>query len=251
MNKVFLSMLLFLIPFVFRGQEITRIDTSGNTRQQIEFELKQDTFKVSLKQPGLLPAVLPDFAPKNALPLNTNNEYDSSEKIPELHPPRNLKPDLFFNLRAGVYTLPVMGNVTTFAPAINFQPVDRLNLYGGVSFSQYHNAGYIQNTMDPQWPVKSNITANLFGGISYQLHERVILHANYQHTLYNQLPPNLMMFAPGFNVVGAGVSVDIWNGLGVTVEHVWEFDKSGRMRKGFRYSPYIEPAKLIKALQNW
>jgi len=125
-----------------------------------------------------------------------------------------------------------------------------LNFYAGINLSQLPDLSYIQSVVAPDWPVKSNIVAEGTIGASYRLFDRIILHGSYQRSLYNQLPRSSMMFVPGQNVVVAGVSFDVWNGLGVTVDHVWEFDKYGNMRKGFRYSPYIDVSKFLKFLKQ-
>ena len=182
----------------------------------------------------------------NDLKLNRNDAIIE----PNLFLPPKFKPYTSFNLDASRWYMPVMGAVTTFSPTLNYQATKDLSFYGGVGFSQYHNLSYVQSFMAPDWPTKSNIIANGFVGASYRLNDRIILHGLYQRSLYNQLPSNLMMFAPGQNMVVTGVSLDVWNGLGVNVDHVWEFDRYGNMRKGFRYSPYIDLPKFLKFLRQ-
>ena len=185
-------------------------------------------------------------------PLGNNPELSRNDTImePNLFMPNKFKPYTFFNLDASRWYMPVMGAVTTFSPTINYQLTKDLSFYGGVSFSQFHNLSYVQSLLAPDWPTKSNIISNGFVGASYRLHDRVILHGIYQRSLYNQLPGNMMMFAPGQSVVVTGASIDIWNGLGVSVDHVWEFDQYGNMRKGLRYSPYIDLPKFLKFLRQ-
>ena len=180
----------------------------------------------------------------NNLELNLN---DSIEEL-NLYIPPKFKPYTYFDLGASRWYMPVMGAVTTFSPTLNYQATKDLIFFGGVSFSQFHNLSYVQSLLAPGWPTKSNIISNGFIGASYRLHDRIILHGTYQRSLYNQLPRNLMMFAPGQNVIVTGASLDVWNGLGITVDHVWEFDRYGNMRKGFRYSPYIDIKKFLKFL---
>jgi len=188
----------------------------------------------------------------NQQPVNNNLELNLRDTIlePYFFQPPKFKPQTSFNLGASRWYMPVMGAVTTFSPTLNFQAAKDLNFFGGVGFSQFHNLSYVQSLLAPEWHTKSNIIANGFAGVSYRVHDRVILHGMYQRSLYNQLPNNLMMFAPGHNVVSAGASVDVWQGLGVTVDHVWEFDRYGNMRRGFRYSPYIDLPKFIKFLRQ-
>jgi hypothetical protein len=184
-------------------------------------------------------------------PVNNDFRSISKDTIKErvfLHP--KFRPYLNFDLGASRWSVPVIGDVTTFSPTLNYQITKDLNVFGGVSFSQFHNLSYVQAVIAPGWSVKSNIIADGFVGASYRLFDRIILHGSYQRSLYNQLPGNMMMFAPGQNTVVAGASFDVWNGLGVTVDHVWEFDRYGRMREGFRYSPYVDLQKFIKFLRD-
>ena len=185
-------------------------------------------------------------------PVSENYEWKLNDTIKDLMvllPPK-FKPSAYFNLGASRWTMPVIGDITTFAPTLTYQATKNLSFYGGVSFSQFHNISPVQSFLAPNLPVKSNIISNTFLGAEYRLHERVILHGSYQRSLYNQLPGNLMMFAPGQNMVVTGASLDVWNGLGVTIDHVWEFDRYGNMRKGFRYSPYVDVQKFIKFLRQ-
>jgi hypothetical protein len=121
-------------------------------------------------------------------------------------------------------------------------------LYGGVGFTQYPNLAFIQSRIAPGWPAKSNITTQAFGGFAYALHDRITLHGSFQHSLYNQMPSNLIMFAPAYNTINVGADVDVWNGLGVSVRRVWEFDRYGRSHQYMQYSPYINFNKFMKFL---
>jgi len=185
-------------------------------------------------------------------PVSNNMELNRNDSVtpPTLFLPPEFRPYAFFNLGASRWNVPLVGDVTTFSPTFNYQATKNLSFYGGVSFSQFHNLSYVQSVIAPDWPVKSNITVDGFLGATYRLHDRIILHGSYQRSLYNQLPGNMMMLAPGQNVVVTGASFDLWNGLGVTVDHVWEFDQYGHMRKGFRYSPYVDLNKFIKFLKQ-
>jgi len=169
-------------------------------------------------------------------PISSDIELSLNDTIGEsfsvLHP--KFKSFLFFDLGASRWAMPVIGDVTTFSPTLNYQVTKDLSFYGGVSFSQFHNLSYAQTIIAPNWQTKSNIISSGFVGANHRLFDRIILHEIYQRSLYNQLPGNMMMFAPRQNVVVTGASFDLWNGLGVTVDHVWEFDKYGRMQKGFR-----------------
>ncbi|GHV23203.1 hypothetical protein FACS1894174_08770 [Bacteroidia bacterium] len=165
--------------------------------------------------------------------------------------PFELVPDLNFNIGASRWELPVLGATTTFSPMLTYTPFERLFFYGGVGFTQYHNLSYVQNIVAPGWPVKSNITSQGFLGGAFILNDRITLRGTYQRSLYNQLPANLMMFAPSFQMATFGADVDVWNGLGVTVERVWQFDRSGRMRSDMRYSPYINVDKFMKFLRGY
>ncbi|MDR3061645.1 MAG: hypothetical protein LBU57_05985 [Dysgonamonadaceae bacterium] len=165
--------------------------------------------------------------------------------------PFGLVPDLNFNLGASRWELPVLGATTTFSPTLTYTPFERLFFYGGVGFTQYHNLSYVQNMIAPGWPVKSNITSQGFLGGAFILNDRITLHGTYQRSLYNQLPANMVMFAPSFQMATFGADIDVWHGLGVTVERVWQFDKSGRMRSDMRYSPYINFDKFMKFLRGY
>ena len=164
---------------------------------------------------------------------------------------RRFQPGAAFTLNASRWYLPVLGAVTTFSPGLSYQFSENFSLYGGVSFSQIHYLAYIQNRVNPSLPAKSNLLADGYLGATYTLWDRVILRGGYQRSLYNQLPVNMMMMAPGQNMVSVGASLDIWHGLGVTVEHVWQFDDYGRMKKGMRYSPYVDINKFVKFLRGY
>ena len=170
-----------------------------------------------------------------------------SETKPPIFP-FEFTPNLNFTINSSRWELPVLGATTTFAPTLTFRPLDRMFLYGGVGFTQFHNLAYVQNMVAPNWPTRSNITSQAFGGVGYVLHDRVTLHGMYQHSLHNQLPNNMMLFSPAYNMMSVGADIDVWNGLGVRVEHIWEFDKFGRMQKGMRYSPIIDVNKFMKFL---
>jgi len=171
-----------------------------------------------------------------------------TEPFPEPH--QKFKPYAFFDLGASRWSVPIIGDVTTFSPGLTYQAAKNLSIYGGVNFSQYHNLAWVQNVLNPGLPAKSNITADAYLGASYRLFDMIILHGSYQRSLYNQLPGNMVMFAPGQNVVVTGASLDLYHGLGVTVDHVWEFDMYGHKRQGFRYSPYLDIQKFIKFLKD-
>jgi hypothetical protein len=159
-------------------------------------------------------------------------------------------PDLQFNINPSRWDLPVLGTTTSFAPTMTYRLSDRFFVYGGVVFTQYHNLSYIQNIIAPDWPAKSNITSQAFGGFAYSLHDRITLHGVYNHSLYNQLPSNMIIFSPAYNTFSVGADIDVWHGLGVTVDRVFELDKSGKMRQGMRYSPYINVEKFVKFLRG-
>lgn len=159
--------------------------------------------------------------------------------------------DLQFNINPSRWELPVLGATTTFSPTMTYRLSDRFFLYGGVSFTQYHNLSYVQNIIAPNWPAKSNITSQVFGGFAYEVHDRIRLHGTYNHSLYNQLPSNMIPFSPAFNMFSVGADIDVWNGLGVTVDRVFEIDRSGRMRQGMRYSPYINFDKFVRFLRGY
>ncbi|MDR1610689.1 MAG: hypothetical protein LBS08_04180 [Candidatus Symbiothrix sp.] len=176
----------------------------------------------------------------------SNPEYKKKISKPIL--PWELTPDLNFNIVPSRWDLPLLGPTITFAPTLSYQLSGKMVLYGGVGFTQYPNLAFIQSRIAPGWPAKSNITTQAFGGIAYSLHDRITLHGGFQHSLYNQTPPNLMMFTPAYNAMSVGADIDVWKGLGVTIDRVWEFDKSGRMRQYTRYSPYINVDKFLKFL---
>jgi hypothetical protein len=185
-------------------------------------------------------------------PANDNVKPNLKDTVKELFPEPRLqfKPYMLFDIGASRWSVPIIGDVTTFSPTLNYQAAKNLTIFGGVSFSQYHNLSYVQNILMPGLPAKSNITADAYLGASYRLLDRIILHGSYQRSLYNQLPGNMMMFAPGQNMIVTGVSLDLFHGLGATVDHVWEFDRYGHFRQGFRYSPYIDIQKFIKFLKD-
>jgi len=237
------------------AQEFLSSDSLLINRDKDVSPLLHDSLRLQQLPPvNLLPKLeiqgvemLPEQQPlKNSLEFNPNDTILE----PYIFQPPKFKPFTSFNLGASRWTFPMMGDVTTFSPTLNYQASKNLNIFGGVSFSQFHNLYYVQSFIAPGWKTKSNIIVDGFAGASYRIHDRIILHGTYQRSIYNQLPHNMMMFAPGQNMVAAGASVDIWNGLGVTIDHVWQFDDYGRMRKGFRYSPYIDLNKFIKFLRQ-
>jgi hypothetical protein len=187
---------------------------------------------------------------QQSIPNNFKLNRNDTTIIPDLFPSPKFKPYAFFNLGASKWYMPVIGGVTTFSPTLNYQVTKDLNFYGGVSFSQFHNLSNAQSILAPGWPVRSNIIANGFIGAEYRLFDRIMLHGSYQRSLYNQLPGDMMMFAPGQEEVVAGASIDLYHGLGVTVDHIWEFDLYGHRREGFRVSPYIDLPKFIKFLKE-
>ncbi|MDR1631655.1 MAG: hypothetical protein LBR97_02040 [Dysgonamonadaceae bacterium] len=176
------------------------------------------------------------------------NIPEYKKNIPKPILPWELTPDLNFNIVPSRWDLPLLGTTITFAPTLSYRLSDKMQLYGSVGFTQYPNLAFVQSRIAPGWPAKSNITTQAFGGLAYALHDRITLHGSFQHSLYNQMPSNLMMFAPAYNTVIVGADIDVWKGLGVTVDRVWEFDKSGRMRQYTRYSPYINVDKFLKFL---
>ena len=165
--------------------------------------------------------------------------------------PFEFLPDLNFNIGASYWEVPILGATTTFSPTLTYTAFDRLFLFGGVGFTQYHNLSYVQNMLAPGWPTKSNITSQAFLGGAFVLSDRITLRGTYQRSLYNQMPSNTIMFAPAYQMATFGADIDVWNGLGVTVERVWEFDRSGRMRSNMRYSPYINFGKFMKFLRGY
>ncbi len=165
--------------------------------------------------------------------------------------PFEFTPNLDFNIRAYHWEVPVLGLTTTFSPVLTYKPTERLYFFGGLDFTQYPNAGYVMNVIDPNWPVKSNITTRGFLGGAFILNDRITLRGTYQHSLYNQMPSILIPFGPAFQTVTFGADIDVWNGLGVSVDRVWEFDRSGRMRSHMQYSPYINFGKFMKFLRGY
>jgi len=236
------------------SQESVSSDSLIRDRDKITTPLLHDSLKFLQNQSEILLPKLEIQSLESILnqPINNSLELNRNESLlePEIFLPPKFKPFVSFSLAPSRWYMPVMGAVTTFSPTVNYQLTKDLNFFGGVSFSQFHNLSYVQSLMAPNWQTKSNIISNGFVGATYRIHDRIILHGSYQRALYNQLPGNLMMFAPGQNVVVTGASLDIWNGLGVSVDHVWEFDQYGNMRKGFRYSPYIDLPKFIKFLKR-
>lgn len=256
--RKFSTLALYSLAGVFSSlaQDVIIPDSLLDKREKITMPLLSDSLK--LQQTKLITPLFPPPENQRIEPvsmqqsvsnhLKSNGNDTIKEPLLILHPP--FEPHAFFNIGASRWTMPVIGDITTFSPTLNYQVTNNLKFYGGVSFSQYHNLSYIQSYLAPNWSVKSNIIANGFVGAEYRLFDRVLLHGSYQRSLYNQLPNNLMMFAPGHNMVVAGASIDIWNGLGVTVDHVWEFDRYGKMREGFRFSPFIDLPKFLKFLKQ-
>jgi hypothetical protein len=244
----------FAVSFSAFAQESVLPDSLLHKGDKVILPMLPDSSKLQQnKSPVLLP--LPEVPGMESFKQQSiGNNIDSNptdsvnESFPDLHP--KFKTFLFFNLGASRWSVPLIGDVTTFSPMLNYQLTKDLNFRGGVNFSQYHNLSYIQSIVAPGLPAKSNITADAFFGASYRLFDIIILHGSYQRSLYNQLPRNMIMFAPGQNVITTGASFDLYHGLGVTVDHVWEFDRYGNMRKGFRYSPYIDVGKFVKFLKD-
>ena len=237
------------------AQEPVSPDSLIRNRDRETTPLILDSLKLQQNQQNIVIPPLEiqgiEFTPDQD-PLSEKLDRNVNDTIKDLMlilPPK-FKPHTYFNLGASRWTMPLVGDVTTFTPTLTYQAAKDLSFYGGVSFSQFHNLSYVQSFLMPGLPVKSNIISNAFLGAEYRLYDRIILHGSYQRSLYNQLPSNLMLFAPGQNAVVTGVSVDIWNGLGATIDHVWEFDRYGNMRRGFRYSPYIDVQKFIKFLRQ-
>jgi len=250
-----LALVLYTLAngFYSFAQEVVIPDSLSNKRDGVEIPILPDSVQLQ-NQPIV---AFPQLENQNIdsllklQPIGNSSEQNMQETqdlFMLLFP--KFKPHAYFNLGASNWEMPMIGGVTTFSPTLNYQATKKLDFFGGIGLSQYHNLSYAQSLLAPDWPIKSNIIANGFVGASYRLHERVILHGIYQRSLYNQLPRNLMMFSPGQNMVVTGVSLDVWNGLGVTVDHVWDFDRYGNMRKGFRYSPYIDLPKFIKFLRQ-
>ena len=234
------------------AQELVVSDSLFNDRNKFTMPLFTDSIRIQNRPIIPIPPLeiqgMESFPIRQ--PLSNHFNLNDTIKEPVFFLPPKFKPQINLNIGASRWEMPMIGGVTTFSPTLNYQLTKDFGFLGGVSFSQYHNLSYVQSIVAPGWPAKSNIIANGFVGASYRLHERVILHGVYQRSIYNQLPNNMMMFAPGQNMVVTGASLDVWNGLGVTVDHVWEFDRYGNMRKGFRYSPYIDLPKFIKFLRQ-
>ncbi len=165
--------------------------------------------------------------------------------------PFDFTPNLNFNIEAYHWELPVLGLTTTFSPTLTYTPFERLSLFGGVGFTQYPNAAYAMNIINSNWPMKSNITMQGFLGGAFVLTDRITLRGTYQRSLYNEMPSVLVPFTSPYQMATFGADIDVWNGLGVSVERVWEFDKTGRMNSGMRYSPYINVAKFMKFLKGY
>jgi len=252
-KRIVLAVVLFSFASCLSSfaQETVLPDSLSKKGDKVVMPILPDSLKL---QPALLrqPEVQGTESLFKQQPVNDNdksNPKDSlKELFPELHP--KFKPFVFFDLGASRWNVPIIGDVTTFSPSLNYQAAKNLTIFGGVNFSQYHNLSWVQNVFNPGLPAKSNITADAYLGASYRLFDRIILHGSYQRSLYNQLPGNMMMFAPGQNVVVTGASFDLYHGLGVTVDHVWEFDRYGHRRQGFRYSPYLDIQKFIKFLKD-
>jgi hypothetical protein len=170
------------------------------------------------------------------------------EKVSKPILPWEITSGLNFNVVPSRWDVPLLGPTTTFAPTLSYQLSDKILLYGGVGFTQYPNLGFVQHALTGQWSSGSNITTQAFGGIAYDLHDRIKLHGTFQHSLYNPMPSNLRMFAPPYNTMSIGADIDVWKGLGVTIDRVLELDRTGRMRQYTRYSPYIDIGKFMKFL---
>jgi len=245
----------FASGFYSFAQEQVRPDTLTHKEDKVAMPVLPDSLKLQQNKPPVLltqPGVQGTESLFKQQPVNDNDQSNPKDSLkelfPELHP--KFKPYLFFGLRASRWNVPLIGDVTIFSPALNYQAAKNLSIFGGVNFSQYHNLAWVQNVLNPGLPAKSNITVDAYLGASYRLFDRIILHGSYQRSLYNQLPGNLVMFAPGQNVVITGASLDLYHGLGVTVDHVWEFDMYGHKRQGFCYSPYIDIQKFLKFLKD-
>ena len=255
-KRIALAIILYSFAIFYSfAQESVIPDSIINNRDKITMPILQDSLKLQQNLPvTLIPKLeiqgIESIFKQQPLINDFKLSLNDSIKEPLLFQRPKFKPHLFFDLGASRWDMPFMGAITTFSPTLNYQLTKDLNFYGGVSFSQYHNLSYVQSLLEPGWPTKSNIISNGFIGASYRLFDRIILHGTYQRSLYNKIPGNLMMFAPGQNMVVTGASFDVWNGLGVTVDHVWEFDQYGHVRKGFRYSPYIDVQKFIKFLKQ-
>lgn len=233
----------------------SKLDTIKELRNPFSIippSIDTSLFKLSVSYEISLPKDEALISPEKILssykPFDTSLLYKKPPRIRKPVLPFELTPDLNFNIVPSRWNVPILGETTTFSPMFSYQPFDKMTLYGGVGFTQYHNLAYVQHMIAPNWPTGSNITAQAFGGLAYKLHDRITLHGSFQHSLYNQMPSNLIMFAPAYNIMTIGADVDIWNGLGVRVEQVWEFDRYGRMHKGMRYSPIINLDKFMKFL---
>jgi hypothetical protein len=206
-------------------------------------------FRLTLPQPvfGKMETTMPTPELRNWDYLSFIKKPDKTKKpiLPVL-----FTPDLQFNINPSRWDLPLLGATTSFAPTMTYHLSDRFFVYGGVTFTQYHNLSFVQNLIAPNWPVKSDITSQVFGGFAYNVHDRIRLHGTYNHSLYNQMPSNMIFFAPAYNTISVGADLDVWHGLGVSVDRVFEIDKNGRMRQGMRYSPYINFDKFVKFLKG-
>jgi hypothetical protein len=232
-------------------------------------EVKKDTLHGSLPEYPLLPdstlfrksfisppfrfskpeeLLLTDSALYSIMEKHSFSGFGDKKKAPTPILPWQITPGLNFNIVPSRWELPLMGTTLTFAPTVSYQLSDKMLLYGGASFTQYPNLAYVQNLIAPGWPRRPNITTQAFGGFAYALHERITLHGNVQHSLYNPIPPPLTLFAPAYTTMSVGADVDIWQGLGVTVDRVWDIDPFGRTRQYTRYSPYINVPKFLKFL---
>jgi hypothetical protein len=249
---------LFFLTFTVYAQE-NKIDTTTLGVPLLNLPpLKNPLYKDTVNLPefsnnfGI--AMPKELLIVDSVILNRNWEHLSFIKRPSSKKPIlpfEFTPDLNFNIGAYHWELPLLGLSTTFSPTLTYSPFERLFLYGGVNFTQLHNMSYIQNIIAPNWPVKSNIISQGFLGGAFILNDRITLKGTYQRSLYNQMPSNLIFFAPPFQMATFGADIDVWNGLGVSVERVWQFDRNGRMRSDMRYSPYINVDKFVKFLRGY
>jgi len=257
-KRITIALVLFSFAIFFSSfaQESVISDSLTNKGNNIGVLIMPDSLKI--KQ-SLLPLLTPqletyeiEFDLKKQL---LGNEvklllHDTIKETFLMQRPK-FKPQLYFDMGASRWDVPVVGITTTFSPTLNFQLTKELNFFGGISLTQFHNLSYVQSLMAPGWQTKSNIISNGFVGASYRLFDRIILHGTYQRSIFNQLPNNMMMFGPSQNIIVTGASLDVWNGLGVTVDHVWQYDnKFKHMNRGFRYTPYIDLQKFIKFLRQ-
>jgi len=256
-KRIIISIVLFSCAGIFSSfaQENNNSDSLSRERDADLKPLLYDSLKLLQNLPDrLLPKL--DFQGTESLnkqqAIGNNYEFNLNNVLiePNIYIPPKFKPHSSFNLGASRWYMPVIGAVTTFSPTLSYQATKELSFFGGVSFSQFHNLSYVQSLYAPNRPAKSNIISNGFIGAEYRLFDRIMLHGIYQRSLYNQLPTNMIMFSPGQNTVITGASFDVWNGLGVTIDHVWEYDQYGNMRKGLRYSPYVDIQKFIKFLRQ-